>query len=102
EISSDDALELLMQPIEIRFITTDPAGREMTAPPLLSNCARQPLQLRRNLRILLIASLTKCGDNLRVSSPFHRARAKDTRLPTRRLNILLEPLEILVRLVVEG
>src|SRR5215470_14583206 len=74
----------------------------MTAALLLADRPSQSVQFRSDLRVLLIPRLIECSAYLRVSGPFDRAGAKDGRLAARRLDLLLEPLEILVRLFVEG
>src|SRR5262245_29460186 len=102
EINRDDALEFLVQPVEIGLIIVYPPGREMAAALLLADRSGQSVQLRRNLRVLLVTRLLECGADLRVGGPFDRAGPKDGRLATRRLDLLLEPLEIFVRLLVEG
>src|SRR5215813_11798740 len=74
----------------------------MTAALLLADRPGQSIQFRRDLRVLLVARLLECGADLRVGGPFDRAGAKDGRLAARRLDLLLEPLEIFVSLLVEG
>src|SRR5262245_4286818 len=74
----------------------------MTSSLLLADRPGQSVQFRRDLRVLLVARQLECGANLLVGGPFDRASAKDGRLATRRLDLLLEPLEIFVRFLVEG
>src|SRR5262247_1069396 len=74
----------------------------MTAALLLADRPGKSIQLRSDLRVLLVTRLLECGADLRVGGPFDRAGPKDGRLATRRLDLLLEPLEIFVRFLVEG
>ena len=62
-----------MKSVEIGLIIVDPPGREMAAALLLADRPGQPVQFRRDLRVLLVARLTECGADLRVGGAFDRA-----------------------------
>src|SRR5689334_1146887 len=64
---------------------------------LLSDSAGEPVEFGSNGREFLIACPLKGSDDLVIRRAFDRTRSKDSRFTTGRLNLLFQPLKILVR-----
>src|SRR5215213_947440 len=102
EVCGDYALQFGVQLVERGLVAAEPSGREVAAALLLADGPGQFIKFGRQSFVLRVARFAEGVDNLFVRRAFDRAGAEDGRLSARRLYLPLEPLEVLVRLLVEG
>lgn len=74
----------------------------MAAALLFADRAGQPVQFGGDAGIILITLFAEGADDLPIRCAFNRAGEEDGRLAARGLDLLLEPLEVFMRSLVEG
>src|SRR5215510_4918953 len=74
----------------------------MLCTSLFANATSQTIKLSGDRRKLFVACLAECPNNFLIGCAFNRSRSKDSSFPARRLDLLFQPLKILVGLFVGG